>query len=148
MPLDDFTESWKEFFQQRPISCSLQVVINSVEHPQCGIGSVVLRSFPAVRKTVRDQALVGEGSKRPEETACFAISACTQQQARQGNHTIASPVGEPGIACNDRFPVGRELERFVLSRRIRRWRWPGDDELIGGDNQASLYGVALWQVVC
>src|SRR6266567_7083609 len=147
MPVNNVAERQEEFIEQRPVSCCCQVAIKGMEHPESRINGVVLGGLSTVRETVGNESRVGVGGKCFEQAARLLIPPCTEEQSRQRNHAVPSPVGEPGITGNDRLQVSGALAFplpaiWLAAPRVGR---AGDDKLIGGNCQAGKYRISLGQ---
>ena len=88
---------------------------------------------------------MGIGGKCFEESTRLVIPPRTQEQSRQGNHAVPSPVGEPGIAGNDRLKLGGEMPLSTIRLAISRTRRASDDKLISGKYQPGKDWISLWQ---
>src|SRR5437899_2101044 len=86
-----------------------------MKHPKRPIDSVILRCLSSVGKTIGNESCIGIGSESFEKTTRLVISPCAEEQARERNHAIPSPVGKPGIASDDRFEIrgGRLLSAIL-----------------------------------
>src|SRR5579864_9536041 len=116
-----------------------------MKHPESRINCVILWFLSTVRETIGNESPVGIGGKCLEETSRLIIPPCAEEQTRERNHTIPPPVGEPGIACNDRPQVRRTLSLTAIWLAIRRICRASNDKLIGGDCQPGKYRILLRQ---
>src|SRR5260221_2262392 len=147
MPCNDLLERGEQLFQQRLVACRREVTSDGVEHPQRGIHSIILGRFTTVGKTIGNKPFVSKRREGFEQATRLAIPTRREQQARQRNHTITSPVRKPGVACDNRFPPRRQVQ-LPVSIRVIRVLCTSSDELISGINQASRYRIASRQVAC
>jgi hypothetical protein len=60
VPVNNGAERQEEFIEERPVSCSFQVAIKRMEHPERRINGVVLRRLATIRETVRNKPTVRE----------------------------------------------------------------------------------------
>src|SRR5438552_782011 len=112
-----------------------------MEHPERCINGIVLRRLPTVRETIGNQAHMCVRSKCFEQSTRLLIPACTNQQSRQRNHTISSPVGKPGIAGNDRLQVSRMLSLLGIWLAVLSVRWTSNNKLIRRTSHMSKFEI-------
>src|SRR5690242_2645820 len=108
MPLNTLAEEREQFFQEGPIVSNGQIAIQSMEHPERGINGIIDWRFAAIGEAVGDQAVVHKRGERLEQAARLAVTTGEQEQTGQRDHSIAAPIGEPGITSNDGLTIRRE----------------------------------------
>ncbi len=93
-----------------------------MKHPQRGVGRVVLRRLAAVGKAIGQHAAIDEAGVGPQDAGREVVAPQRRREAGQGNHGVAAPVGEPGIARNDarRRGAGLAAAHDELIRGLRQ----------------------------
>ncbi len=137
MPVYDVIERGEELCEQGPVASYRAIPVERVEQPERRIYGVVFRrSVCAVWEAVGDHALAQEGDETTQQTTRLSVSAGGEGQAGKGDHSIASPVSEPGIARDN----GHVL---VMARAGHvQWRGPStNDELVGRQCQPLDEGI-------
>ena len=89
---------------------------NGFEEPERGVDGVVLGLLAAIGKAIGDQALIEVSEESADDAAGFVEAAASDEEPGEGDHGVAAPIGEPGVASNDGgFAIGAM-----------------DDEVVGG----------------
>src|SRR5690606_40863132 len=81
---------------------------------------------------VGNQSVPNMLSERAQNVPCLQLAAGAWRQPFQADHRVASPVGEPMVAGNDRPSL---IARRLCARRILAASRRLDDELIGCQNE-------------
>ena len=125
MPVDDPFQGIQPVGDESPVTADAQVRRQRLEQPEGRVHGVVFRRLTTVRKPIGYQALVEIPDVGVEHGTGFPERPRPDRQARQADHRVPSPVGEPVIAGDHGSPLGR--------------RFPGrlarDTELFGGNHQ-------------
>src|SRR5438046_1574088 len=102
-----------------------------MEKPEGCVRGMVKPFVAAFRKHVRDQTILYIVSEGANDPSGFVIATRRQGQAFKADHRVATPIGEPMVARDDRADLvaGSTGARGVSDTPGRR-----DDELIGGKN--------------
>src|SRR5260370_25670033 len=113
MPGDDIREHAVEIIANKfQIGGIGKILAHSLEKPKSSVDRVVFRHLSSVGKTVRQHSAVHVLRKSAQQASRNVISLHGESEARQGNHGIPAPVGEPVITSNDRLlltSLGDEL---------------------------------------
>ena len=123
--------------RQRPNECAtivghVDVAMQRVEEPERRIGRVIESLIAPVGEHVRDQAVANVMLERPEDESGLTMTARYERQPFEADHRVASPIGEPVIASDDRADLvaGRGGSRRIDD--ASRWC---EDELIGREHE-------------
>ena len=120
MPRQHLLECRIQLRRQFGVAAGTQILLDRDEEPQAGIDRVVFRDVAGIRKAIRQHALAHKFRKGAHHARGNRRAPGGQRQAPQGDHRVAAPVTEPGIAGDDRHADG-------LSGGIA----PLDQELVG-----------------
>jgi len=99
------------------------VQADGFKEPESGVDRAVLRRPFRVRKAVGPHALIDPACKRPQNVTREFEPAASQGQTRERDHRVASPIGKPGITCNNHVPrpvVSDELTGCRFENSVRR----------------------------
>src|ERR1700721_1272022 len=88
-------------------------------HPQGRVGGVVFGGFAAIGKSIGDGPVFHVGEEAFDDL--FGDFRLVVKQARETDHRIAAPVGEPWITGND---AGRAIGA-ANQERVGTWGWFG-----------------------
>src|SRR5580765_8486097 len=114
--------------------------MQSMKEPEGSIGSMVQALIFSLRKKIWDQALadvIGESSQDPSR---LGKSPGRERQALETDHGVASPVGEPMVACDHSANLVTRGVRPGGVLNSARW---SNNELIGGKHE-----IRGWSSLC
>jgi hypothetical protein len=134
VPLDDRQENRQEKFEQRAVPGISEVPIDRVKEPKRCVGGVVDPGVVALREHVRNETVLHIVRKGSEDVARLGIAAGDESQALEADHGVATPVGEPVVARNDRAKL---VAVCVRTRCVGDSSCRVDDELIGGEDELT-----------
>ena len=101
-----------------------EVSVDGDEEPQTRVHGVVLRCLTAVREAIGQHTLTHEASERAQYAERDFRAARGKCQTRQGNHGVAPPIAEPGVARNDGLAERCTVDIAAFHQ-----------ELVGGERQ-------------
>ena len=119
--LDDTAQGWQYPNECAPVIGDLDVAVQRVKEPERRVGGVVQSLVAPVGEHVRDQAIADVVRERPEDESRLAVAAGDERQPLEADHRIATPIGKPMVAGDDRA-------NLVTRRRRAR----GIDDASGG----------------
>ncbi len=120
VPRDDVREDRVErLAQERDVARRLDVRARGLEVPQSRVDRVVLRLLARVREAVRQHALAHVPGKRAKDLPRDLRAARREREARERDHRVAAPVGEPRVARDDAAPAPPSDQELVASARER-----------------------------
>ena len=99
------------------------VLADGFEVPERCIDGVVFRLLAGVGKTVRQHAHIGGAAEGEQDVARNIEPAGGQRQARQRNHSVAAPVGEPVIAGDHGMQIGGTPDDELRGRGVEWVFW-------------------------
>ena len=127
--MDDGNQCGEKIAEQLRIPVRLQIVIQRMKHPQGRVGRVVFGIFAAVGESVRQHAAVNERGKGAQNVGSDVVASQSRCESRQGNHGVASPVGEPRVPGDDGGARGNRVaaanDKLVGSPRQCAWTQGG-----------------------
>ena len=122
MRIDDAGEHRKQFAYEIQILGGFKVLARGLEKPQSGVDGIVLRGAAVVGKVIGNHAAIDISGGRTENFASDVWAAEGECEARQSDHGVAAPIGEPVIAGKNGAAIG------IFGGGAFH------DELIGGEN--------------
>src|ERR1051326_2762889 len=113
MPGDNVLQDGPEFlYQFQPLLGLLQVFSESMEIPEGRVHGIVFRRLAEIREAVRQHSFADKSGKGGQNIPCYLRAPCREAEAWQGDHGIAPPIGEPGIARDQGAAYRRRGTRY------------------------------------
>ena len=88
-----------------------------MDEPQARIDGVIRRLVAVIVEAIGDHALIDVSREKAQHLRGFLEAIRAEQESRQRDHRVASPVGEPGITGEDGH-AGRAVGGFSRDDKI------------------------------
>lgn len=132
VPVDDVFEGGEEFLEQFVILSGCNVGTDGLEVPKNGVYCVVAGGVSGFGEGVGQHPLTEVFGEGAQDGAGDFWATGGEGETGEGDHSVAAPVSEPGVASDDGF-AGCCLLGFWVGSGA------GGDELVGGENELLGY---------
>lgn len=132
VPVDDVFEGREEFLEQFVILSGCNVGTDGLEVPKNGVYCVVAGGVSGFGEGVGQHPLTEVFGEGAQDGAGDFWATGGEGETGEGDHSVAAPVSEPGVASDDGF-AGCCLLGFWVGSGA------GGDELVGGENELLGY---------